>query len=151
MLCHQHPWHCVPHGSFVPQQRQQSREEAGERRFLPTSPHCWPQKGPLCVCAALAPSHHPSSSSAITVGHPQACPLPGPAPGCVWVSQRGRTDRRMKRSCCPIAVTSIYPGKRKTGMVSITAGRGTMQLMLSPMSQDKKTCVGNLSMVKMKP
>lgn len=57
----------------------------------------------------------------------------------------------MKRSCCPIAVTSIYPGKRKTGMVSITAGRGTMQLMLSPMSQDKKTCVGNLSMVKMKP
>lgn len=57
----------------------------------------------------------------------------------------------MKRSCCPIAVTSVYPGKSKTRMVSITAGGGTKQLMLSPMSQDEKTYVGNLSMVKMKP
>ena len=113
----------------------------------PTTGH---RRGHCVPDAALAPSHHPSSSSSITVGHPQTCPLPGPAPvhaGCVWVSQQGRTDSRMKRSCCPIAATSLYPGKGKTRMVSIVAGRGTKNCPLAPRCDGGTGCEAGRSLL----
>lgn len=146
----------------------------------PTTGH---RRGHCVPDAALAPSHHPSSSSSITVGHPRHARCQAQHPSMLDVfgspSKGGQTAGRSKAVAplqpphCTLEkeklewspsqqeegprTVLLLPGATEALAVRLACpcSLGTQltpagQLMVSPMSQDEKTCVGNLSMLKMK-